>query len=1088
MSDPSVRPRWLKAARYATYCAAAAAVLVIAAALLVPWLLDQPAVAAQLKQKLSDTIRGEVAWEDLSLRILPRPLGVLRKSRVRIPGRLEISAEELSVRLAFWPLLRGRAEIVSVTLSRPAIFLDVPPASQAPRPEKEADLDLLRIYRLAAGALADILRRFAPETVVSIEDARMEITAPGILPIALHDVALRLRTGREGLDLDGSLSSTHWSRLTVAARLQFADLGGHADIGVTGLKPQAWLDQYLAGSPVRLAIGTGELRVRARTDGTRTLEGEFDASTPAVNVRRDGERIEVAKVGMKGKVSAGGEEVVIQVNNARLGPSSIPGGSLRYSLKNGSLAGDVGYDLDVAQGMDAARRLVPASARAVLARFQPATGRAQGRVKLALGRTDWQLAVQVAKSDAAVQIRDLPGPVRLAHGTVEIDPDGVRVTHAAASMPAGEVRLVQLHHAHKQGSTAIHAEFDADLARGLEAARSVVPERARDELAVLESAGGRARGDAKLAFGRKEWSVAVNVRKADGRVQVRGLPGAAGFSSGSVLVLPGSVKVERAAVSLLDAQATASVAVSYGKGLQVQGSIAEGTVGDKLLEWVWKIAEAPPQMALKGPITVAAPQFSWSPKGALNVQATARFVDGPTVAADLGWAAGALNLRRAALKDQRSNAVVSARVAGARLEGRFSGMLHGSSIAALLKTSPSREGSISGDLRLGLDRNRPEEASADGSLRGESLDLSWLAGRPLKVERINLAAKGETLQVREATVDLAGQRATLRGEVKRGPDGPVIAAQVDSPGINLDVLTAEGPASAPAEDGPAGKAGIWPLPVTGQLAVRSDFVQRGRYRVAPLAGTITLQQRSAKIVLDQAQLCGISLPLMIEATPDGLVAAATIEARKQQLQQSAHCLADQQVLITGEFDLTANITAQGQPGDFARSLKGSVVADMRDGDVMKFAMLGNILSMQNVAALFKDGAPNMDAKGFPYRSMRIAGRFDDGRFMVEEGAFHSDAVGLAANGWISLVDYQSRLTVLVAPFSRLDQLVRGVPVLGYVVGGVFTSVPVGVSGDIRDPLVVPLGPAAVTSEVLGIFERTLKLPVKLVTPREKSAP
>jgi len=58
--------------------------------------------------------------------------------------------------------------------------------------------------------------------------------------------------------------------------------------------------------------------------------------------------------------------------------------------------------------------------------------------------------------------------------------------------------------------------------------------------------------------------------------------------------------------------------------------------------------------------------------------------------------------------------------------------------------------------------------------------------------------------------------------------------------------------------------------------------------------------------------------------------------------------------------------------------------------------------------------------------------------------------------------------------------VRGVPIVGYVMGGAITSVPVGVSGDIRDPLVVPLGPAAITSELLGIFERTLKLPGKLV--------
>jgi hypothetical protein len=59
-----------------------------------------------------------------------------------------------------------------------------------------------------------------------------------------------------------------------------------------------------------------------------------------------------------------------------------------------------------------------------------------------------------------------------------------------------------------------------------------------------------------------------------------------------------------------------------------------------------------------------------------------------------------------------------------------------------------------------------------------------------------------------------------------------------------------------------------------------------------------------------------------------------------------------------------------------------------------------------------------------------------------------------------------------------------VPILGYIIGGALTSVPVGVSGDIRDPRVVPLGPGAITSELVGIFERTLKLPGKLITPLE----
>jgi hypothetical protein len=89
---------------------------------------------------------------------------------------------------------------------------------------------------------------------------------------------------------------------------------------------------------------------------------------------------------------------------------------------------------------------------------------------------------------------------------------------------------------------------------------------------------------------------------------------------------------------------------------------------------------------------------------------------------------------------------------------------------------------------------------------------------------------------------------------------------------------------------------------------------------------------------------------------------------------------------------------------------------------------------------------------------------------------------MGANGWISLIDFQSNLTVLVAPLALLDEGVRKIPLLGYVVGGTFTSLPVAVSGDIRDPRVVPLGPRAITNELSGILTRTITLPGKVVTP------
>lgn len=1081
MGNPSDKRRWSKAVRYSAWFVAAIGAVIVVAALVLPAILDTPAVRVEIQRQLSAVVHGEVAWEGLSVRILPAPGGVLRKVRIKIPETANISAEQVEARLRLWPLLRGRAEIASVTLAKPDIRIGLTlPAVEEKSPEKTPAPDLLELYRAVMRPIADGIRKFAPDTVIGIENAELDISIQGAPPIQLSRLTLRARTGSQGMDLDATAGSPYWERLKLSARVQFADLSAKASLDATDLKPQAWLDHVLVESPVGVAAPRVNLSAQAHTDGKKYLACELVGDAGSVELAHAAERVQVKDVAVKGKVVADSSEITVHVGDVRIGASRLPGGSLRYSLKDSSLTGDIGYDLDLAQGMNATRRLVPASAGAVLSWFKPVTGRAQGRVKLALGRPDWSVAVHIEKSDAAIQVRDLPGPVRVAHANVEIDRHGVKISHAAASMPAGQVRLSTLRHSYKDGATAASAEFEVDLARGMELARRA----SGKEIAVIQSASGHARGGVKLAFGRKGWSMETDIRKADAHVQVKGLPGPAGLTSGSVRITQGSVRVDRAVMTLLDAKATASTVVDYHGELRVQGSIAEGTIGASFLEWVWKLAKAPPRLVLNVPISVTAPRFAWGPKGALDVNATARFPGGQSIAADLGWASGALDVRRATVKDPLSDAVIVVRTAGSRWEGQFSGALYGSSIAAVMKSTISREGSVNGKLRFAFDRNRPRDASAEGNLKGESLDLSWLAGHPARIERIDLAAAGASLRIREAVVNWAGQQATIRGEVKQGANGPVIDAQLDTPGIDVDALLAAKNGSKKAPAGEPGQTALWPLPVTGQFALRSKFLQRGRYRIAPVAATLSLRPERAYLELTQAQLCGLSLPLTLEATPGGLVASAKITAQKQQLQQTANCLADKHLLITGEFDLRADLSARGRIGELARNLKGSVTADMREGRVMKFALLGNILSMQNVAALLKEGGPRLDEAGFPYRRLAIKGRFDTDRFHVEESSFHSDAIGLVAQGWISLVQPESRLSVLVAPFSWVDKLVRSVPLVGYVVGGTFTSVPVGVSGDIRDPRVVPLGLGAVTSELAGIFERALKLPVKLVAPRQ----
>jgi len=579
----------------------------------------------------------------------------------------------------------------------------------------------------------------------------------------------------------------------------------------------------------------------------------------------------------------------------------------------------------------------------------------------------------------------------------------------------------------------------------------------------------------------------VTVQPRQVRVIATDLPGAVTVEGGSLRIMPSALDLDRIGISLLDSTARVSGRLpEYRKGSgRIDASVSEGTAGKELVDWIWRHADLPDRVRPATPLRFAARRLRWSDAG-LDLAASVRFEAGPEVGIELGLrrrALEGLDIRSLTIKDRGSDAVLSFAPRGRLIDVSFSGVLTSQSIASMLAHAQGeRPGQVSGDLRITLDRDHQARSSARGRLAAEHLDLRELLPVPVRVERAKLEADGTALHVQELAVDWAEQKATIRGDFDRRPSVWVVKAEMDSPGIDLDALLPdEDKTRAPERKNGPEALKLWPLPVTGTIAVRAEHLKFRQFRIEPVRATLALEPQRAELKVDEAALCGIAFPFSVRAFPGSTDTAMRLSAKGQQLENVARCFSKQQLLITGEFDLNARLTAKGRMGEIVSALAGPVELRARRGEIRKFALLGNILALTNVKELLSEGA-KLDKGGFPYRDIKVRGRFDNGRFVIEEGSLDSPALGLAATGTIGLADYKSSLTVLVAPFSRIDRFARSVPIVGYVMGGLFTSIPVGVSGDIRDPLVVPLGPGAVTSELLGIFERTLKLPAKLIDP------
>jgi len=114
--------------------------------------------------------------------------------------------------------------------------------------------------------------------------------------------------------------------------------------------------------------------------------------------------------------------------------------------------------------------------------------------------------------------------------------------------------------------------------------------------------------------------------------------------------------------------------------------------------------------------------------------------------------------------------------------------------------------------------------------------------------------------------------------------------------------------------------------------------------------------------------------------------------------------------------------------------------------------------------------------------MRAKADLLNGRLVIKEAVIDGKSMEIGCEGEVDLLRDQLDLRVLVAPLKTVDFIIKHIPGLNYVLGGTLVSIPVRVSGRLADPTITPLSPSAVGEGLLGIMERALTLPVKIIEP------
>lgn len=183
--------------------------------------------------------------------------------------------------------------------------------------------------------------------------------------------------------------------------------------------------------------------------------------------------------------------------------------------------------------------------------------------------------------------------------------------------------------------------------------------------------------------------------------------------------------------------------------------------------------------------------------------------------------------------------------------------------------------------------------------------------------------------------------------------------------------------------------------------------------------------------------------------------------------------------LDGDFQLTGELGANYLP-----TVDGGFRLTLKDGTLRKFTFLAKVFSLLNVSQILTLQLPDMVEEGMPFSKMEGSFALRDGILTTEDLLVTSNAMNLSLVGDVDLAKEELDLILGIKPFGTVDKLVTRIPIAGWLLTGeekALITAHFEITGPSQSPKVQAIPVTSISGKVLGIFQRVLGLPGKLIT-------
>ncbi|MGE5284901.1 MAG: AsmA-like C-terminal domain-containing protein [Actinomycetota bacterium] len=816
--------------------------------------------------------------------------------------------------------------------------------------------------------------------------------------------------------------------------------------------------------------------------------------------RLDAGRISVADADLDlrdvaGNVALSGGVLTADHAVARFGDSRARDGSLRMGAagRDPPFRLDAHVEADLAQLPRVLLRLTrDRKLEDELSRIENLQGKASGRLTIGDRIGSLRVAVDATDVRLSARYRRIPFPVTVDGGRLLFDEHGIGVERLSGRLGRSAFTGV---------SARVHLG-DSPAFERLSATVSVALGELYPWLATLDGMG-KAResvrkldGFTDLVIARMdgpiarpaEWRFEAAGSLRDVVLEATGMPGPVAMAKGALRISPAAVSVTALEARFLDAAVLLSGQVDgYRKPFRKLDTTLSGQVGPDALRWIWGAARMPPEMTPPAPIIVPAGRVVLDRSGTFSIGGAYTLPKGLVLSGEFIKPRDGFALRHLVVRDDESLATIDLRLKEKELDVGFSGHLARATVGRLYPNARIRHGWIAGDLRAHIPLNRPARSTAQGSLVAKEIHIPRLMG-PLAVEDLSLRATGNRIAVTSSALAWGKTRFSLTGDATASGDALTVDMDLASDGIAWDELRATVPVAAPGQ-GAAPKEGRgiargglgvpWPLPVTGVIRLAAGSLTVGEYAWKPVRADIVLEREEIAATIREADLCGIATTGDVHLGPAGAEVDLRLSTRRHDLEFALSCLRHQQIGMTGTYDLTGHIAGRGAGDGLVRALHGEIAFRAVKGRIYRLNLLSKILALLNVTQLFLGKVPDLAHDGFAYNALTIKGTLSGGTLKIGEAVLDASSMNIVGQGEVDVRTRKVDIVALASPLKTIDTILRWIPVVRYILGGSLVSVAVKAEGDLDDPSVTLLPPSAVVKGLLGVVERTLKLPVRI---------